>query len=119
TTSILVPGIIIGVIFFLAVCLTVVGCILNIRRKRHSRFSAVNRMNQRVVYQNGQQSTGESTVLFDIQSNYNSNTSTPFPPNSARPEAPPPSYEAANTNSLIKCPSEPPPPPYEILIEQV
>ncbi|CAF0758469.1 unnamed protein product [Adineta steineri] len=76
-------------------------------------------MNQTVVYQNAQQSTGESTVLFDVQSRYNSNTSTPFPPNSARPEAPPPPYEAAITNSLSQCPSEPPPPPYEIAtIEQ-
>ncbi|CAF4022394.1 unnamed protein product [Adineta steineri] len=118
TTTILVPTLTIGG-FIIFVCLIVVCYIYNIRRLRQSRISAVNTMNQTVVYQNAQQSTGESTVLFDVQSHYNSNTSSPFPPNSARPEAPPPPYEAANTNSLIKCPSEPPPPPYEIAtIEQ-
>ncbi|CAF0736131.1 unnamed protein product [Adineta steineri] len=118
TTTILVPTLTIGG-FIIFVCLIVVCYIYNIRRLRQSRISAVNTMNQTVVYQNAQQSTGESTVLFDVQSHYNSNTSTPFPPNSARPEAPPPPYEAANTNSLIKCPSESPPPPYEIAtIEQ-
>ncbi|CAF0736164.1 unnamed protein product [Adineta steineri] len=70
-------------------------------------------MNQTVVYQNAQQSTGESTVLFDVQSNYNSNTITPFPPNSITPEAPqpPPPYEFANPISLLHCPSEPALPP--------
>ncbi|CAF1354832.1 unnamed protein product, partial [Adineta steineri] len=114
--AILVPTCTIGGTFLLCFCLPVACCIFI---KRHPRFSTVIRRSQRVVYPNGQQSRGESTVLFDVQSNYNSNTSTPFSPNSDRPEAPPPPYEAAITNSLFQCPSEPPPPPYEIAtIEQ-
>ncbi|UJR19600.1 hypothetical protein I4U23_022734 [Adineta vaga] len=95
------PVVIIIPVMVVFVCLIIccVACVCYQRRQEQfSPSSIITTLRRKIVQPREQQFIREPTAVFDVQSEYNTDTTIPFPPNPDTYEVPPPSYSVATAN---------------------